>query len=160
MKVETKTDDGTSSEGVWFKNQDEFDISVAPSFKMSKNWSYGTMVLRESVVQKKTGHQRDGVVAARHLDPRIVVRGERSLQTAAELQLVALLADGGALGTVAGAVEILHLHGDRPDRIVESHLVLPHVDLVDRKLGRSNGSSQKGRQKQEQRTIFHNAEIL
>ena len=35
MKVETKTDDGTSSEGVWFKNQDEFDISVAPSFKMS-----------------------------------------------------------------------------------------------------------------------------
>jgi len=117
-------------------------------------------VLREGVVQKKTGHQRDGVVAARHLDPRIVVRGERSLQTAAELQLVALLADGGALGTVAGEVEILHLHGDRPDRIVESHLVLPHVDLVDRKLGRSNGSSQKGRQKQEQRTIFHNAEIL
>jgi len=44
MKVETKTDDGTSSEGVWFKNQDEFDISVAPSFKMSKNWSYGAIV--------------------------------------------------------------------------------------------------------------------
>ena len=43
MKVETKTDDGTSSEGVWFKNQDEFDISVAPSFKMSKNWSYGAI---------------------------------------------------------------------------------------------------------------------
>ncbi len=44
MKVETTTDDGTSSEGVWFKNQDEFDISVAPSFKMSKNWSYGAIV--------------------------------------------------------------------------------------------------------------------
>jgi len=44
MKVETKTDDGsTSSNGVWFKNQDEFDISVAPSFKMSKNWSYGAI---------------------------------------------------------------------------------------------------------------------
>ncbi len=29
--------------GIWFKNQDEFDISVAPSFKMSKNWSYGAI---------------------------------------------------------------------------------------------------------------------
>ncbi|MEZ3440430.1 DUF3078 domain-containing protein [uncultured Alistipes sp.] len=44
MKVETKTDDGsTSSNGVWFKNQDEFDLSVAPSFKMTKNWSYGAI---------------------------------------------------------------------------------------------------------------------
>jgi len=44
MKVETETADGTASEGIWFKNQDEFDISVAPSFKMSKNWSYGAIV--------------------------------------------------------------------------------------------------------------------
>ena len=45
MKVETANDDGsTSSDGVWFKNQDEFDISVAPSFKMSKNWSYGAIL--------------------------------------------------------------------------------------------------------------------
>ncbi|MCM1151134.1 MAG: DUF3078 domain-containing protein [Alistipes sp.] len=45
MKVETENEDGsTSSDGVWFKNQDEFDISVAPSFKMSKNWSYGAIV--------------------------------------------------------------------------------------------------------------------
>ncbi|WP_302603726.1 DUF3078 domain-containing protein [uncultured Alistipes sp.] len=48
MKVETevKNEDGstsTSSNGVWFKNQDEFDLSVAPSFKMSKNWSYGAI---------------------------------------------------------------------------------------------------------------------
>ncbi len=44
MKVETSNDDGsTSSNGVWFKNQDEFDLSVAPSFKMSKNWSYGAI---------------------------------------------------------------------------------------------------------------------
>ena len=28
-------------EGIWFKNQDEFEISTAPSFKMTKNWSYG-----------------------------------------------------------------------------------------------------------------------
>ncbi|MCM1301009.1 MAG: DUF3078 domain-containing protein [Bacteroides cellulosilyticus] len=44
MKVETANDDGsTSSDGIWFKNQDEFDLSVAPSFKMSKNWSYGAI---------------------------------------------------------------------------------------------------------------------
>lgn len=47
MKVEmTRQDeagnDYTASEGLWFKNQDEFDFSVAPSFKMARNWSYGT----------------------------------------------------------------------------------------------------------------------
>lgn len=49
MKVETTTTDDegkthTESNGVWFKNQDEFVISVAPSFKMSKNWSYGSII--------------------------------------------------------------------------------------------------------------------
>ena len=49
MKVETtqKDDEGneyTDSEGIWFKNQDEFVISVAPSFKMSDNWSYGSIL--------------------------------------------------------------------------------------------------------------------
>lgn len=39
MKVEI--DDG--EKGIWFKNQDEFEISTAPSFKMSKNWSYGVI---------------------------------------------------------------------------------------------------------------------
>ena len=29
--------------GIWFKNQDEFEISTAPSFKMTKNWSYGVI---------------------------------------------------------------------------------------------------------------------
>lgn len=48
MKVETSgTDpDGnpyTESNGVWFKNNDEFAVSIAPAFKMSKNWSYGTI---------------------------------------------------------------------------------------------------------------------
>ena len=56
MKVETQLDaDGNpmvddsgnkimDSEGVWFKNQDEFVVSVAPSFKMSENWSYGSIL--------------------------------------------------------------------------------------------------------------------
>ncbi len=43
MKVETTADDGSKqSDGIWFKNQDEFVIWVNPSFSMSKNWSYGS----------------------------------------------------------------------------------------------------------------------
>ncbi len=30
-----------TDENVWFKNQDEFSIAVAPSWEMTKNWSYG-----------------------------------------------------------------------------------------------------------------------
>lgn len=49
MKVETtKKDeagnDYTESNGIWFKNQDELVFSVAPSFKMSENWSYGSII--------------------------------------------------------------------------------------------------------------------
>lgn len=57
MKVETQRVDSEGkpmedangnkimdSEGVWFKNQDEFVVSVAPSFKMSDNWSYGSIL--------------------------------------------------------------------------------------------------------------------
>lgn len=45
MKVETTSDDGsTSSDGIWFKNQDEFLISTAPSFRMARNWSYGSIL--------------------------------------------------------------------------------------------------------------------
>lgn len=45
MKVETTADDGsTVSDGVWFKNQDEFAVSAAPSFKLAKNWSYGSII--------------------------------------------------------------------------------------------------------------------
>lgn len=45
MKVETTNAETSEkrSDGVWFKNQDEFVISTAPSFKMTKNWSYGAI---------------------------------------------------------------------------------------------------------------------
>ncbi|MFI3320160.1 MAG: DUF3078 domain-containing protein [Rikenellaceae bacterium] len=40
--VERTADDGsTYDETVWYKNQDEFSLSIAPAIKMSKNWSYG-----------------------------------------------------------------------------------------------------------------------
>lgn len=32
-----------SHDNVWYKNMDEFAVSIAPSFKMSKNWSYGAI---------------------------------------------------------------------------------------------------------------------
>lgn len=41
MRVENA--DG-SEEGIWFKNQDEFLISTAPSFRMARNWSYGSIL--------------------------------------------------------------------------------------------------------------------
>lgn len=45
MKVETTEADGsTTSEGIWFKNQDEFSFSTAPSFRMAKNWTYGSII--------------------------------------------------------------------------------------------------------------------
>lgn len=45
MKVEQTNDAGdTKSVGIWFKDQDEISISVAPSFKMAKNWSYGSII--------------------------------------------------------------------------------------------------------------------
>ncbi len=46
VKIETGKDEDENpiSDGVWFKNQDELRLSVAPSFKLSKNWSYGATV--------------------------------------------------------------------------------------------------------------------
>lgn len=41
MKVENVE---TGSTGVWFKNQDEFALSTAPSYKFAKNWSFGTIL--------------------------------------------------------------------------------------------------------------------
>ncbi len=43
MKVETTNENNESvSNGVWFKNQDEFVFWVNPAFKLAKNWSYGS----------------------------------------------------------------------------------------------------------------------
>lgn len=57
MEVETKVlgEDGkplkdeqgnniTTTDDVWFKNQDEFWIQTAPSIKFSKSWSYGALI--------------------------------------------------------------------------------------------------------------------
>ncbi len=41
MKVEYE--DGSDA-GIWFKNQDEFQISTAPAYKFSKNWSFGSIL--------------------------------------------------------------------------------------------------------------------
>ncbi len=57
MKVEmTKTDangqEYIDRQGIWFKNQDEFYLAVDPSWKMSKNWSYGASFKFRSQIAK------------------------------------------------------------------------------------------------------------
>ncbi len=37
-------DGSTYEENVWYKNQDEFEINFAPSYTMTKNWSYSANV--------------------------------------------------------------------------------------------------------------------
>lgn len=49
MKVETTNENNeTVSNGVWFKNQDEFVVWVNPAFTLAKNWSYGSTFLFRS----------------------------------------------------------------------------------------------------------------
>ena len=76
IKVETVTDDITSSDGIWFKNQDEFKISIAPSFKLSKNWSYGSIFnFRSQFIRGYTSrteqmnqHRKSNFMAPGYLD--------------------------------------------------------------------------------------------
>ena len=78
MKVETtqKDDEGneyTDSEGIWFKNQDEFVISVAPSFKMSDNWSYGSILNFRS--QFVNGYKSRSEQEKKHLKSKFMTPG-------------------------------------------------------------------------------------
>ncbi len=55
---------GDENKGIWFKNQDEFEVSTAPSFKMSKNWSYGSIIKFRSqfangYVSRTEQHKKD-----------------------------------------------------------------------------------------------------
>lgn len=45
VKVESTNEAGeTTSDGIWFKTQDELFISTAPGFKLAKNWTYGSTI--------------------------------------------------------------------------------------------------------------------
>lgn len=45
MKVEYQDDMGNAQDkGVWFKNQDEFQISTAPAYKFAKQWNFGAIL--------------------------------------------------------------------------------------------------------------------
>ena len=74
MKVENKAEN--TSEGVWFKNQDEFEISTAPKFNMSKNWSYGTIAKfrsqfangYKSRTEQKKEHRKSSFMTPGYLD--------------------------------------------------------------------------------------------
>ncbi|MDE5851195.1 MAG: DUF3078 domain-containing protein [Alistipes sp.] len=74
MKVENKAEN--TSDGVWFKNQDEFEISTAPKFNMSKNWSYGTIAKfrsqfvngYKSRTEQKKEHRKSSFMTPGYLD--------------------------------------------------------------------------------------------
>ncbi len=74
MKVENKAEN--TSEGIWFKNQDEFEISTAPKFNMSKNWSYGTIAKfrsqfvngYKSRTEQKKEHRKSSFMTPGYLD--------------------------------------------------------------------------------------------
>ena len=42
-RMNVEYEDG-SDEGIWFKNQDEFQISTAPAYKFSKHWDFGAIL--------------------------------------------------------------------------------------------------------------------
>ena len=77
MKVETTDDNGeTVSNGVWFKNQDEFLFWVNPAFTLAKNWTYGsTFQFRSQFVngyksrtEQEREHQKSAFLSPGYLD--------------------------------------------------------------------------------------------
>ena len=104
----------------------------------------GEEIFRKYVLQVEGRHQRDGVITARDRDPRVVVGGQRTLQAAAEFEVVALLADGGTFSLITGQVEIVDVDGGGLQLILESHALLLGIDLVDRNLGRSRNRCDQG----------------
>lgn len=61
------------SEGVWFKNQDEFVIWVNPAFEMAKNWSYGSILQFRS--QFVNGYKSRSEQEKKHLKSKFMTPG-------------------------------------------------------------------------------------
>ena len=61
------------SEGVWFKNQDEFVIWVNPAFEMAKNWTYGSILQFRS--QFVNGYKSRTEQKEEHLKSKIMTPG-------------------------------------------------------------------------------------
>mgnify|MGYP002543936406 CR=1 FL=1 len=61
------------SEGVWFKNQDEFVIWVNPAFEMAKNWTYGSILQFRS--QFVNGYKSRSEQEKKHLKSKFMTPG-------------------------------------------------------------------------------------
>lgn len=72
-KQDAEGNDYTESDGIWFKNQDEFVIWVNPSFSMSKNWSYGSTIQFRS--QFVNGYVSRTEQERRHLKSKFMTPG-------------------------------------------------------------------------------------
>ncbi|HJA98825.1 MAG TPA: DUF3078 domain-containing protein [Candidatus Alistipes avicola] len=44
MNVEVEDNGVTSSQGIWFKNQDEFQITTSPAYSLGKNWAIASII--------------------------------------------------------------------------------------------------------------------
>ena len=120
----------------------------------------GEKILGENMAQADHRRKRDGVVTARHRDPRVVVRGKRALHPAVEFEVVALLADRGALGLVTGAAEIIDIYGYGFQFVLKSHALLPGIDFVDGNLGRDGAADQKSRNKRQYEIKRFHSEVF
>lgn len=61
------------SEGVWFKNQDEFVFWVNPAFQMAKNWTYGSVIQFRS--QFVNGYKSRSEQEKKHLKSKFMTPG-------------------------------------------------------------------------------------
>lgn len=52
VSLDQTVDDVTTSESVWYKNQDEFQVSVSPAINISSKWSYGSTLKFRSQFSK------------------------------------------------------------------------------------------------------------
>ncbi|MFI3291898.1 MAG: DUF3078 domain-containing protein [Rikenellaceae bacterium] len=77
VRVDRVSADGTTyDEAVWYKNQDEFEINIAPSYTMSKNWSYSANIGFRSQFangyvsssSQESIHLKSGFLAPAYLD--------------------------------------------------------------------------------------------
>jgi len=147
------------SNSSWFLNQTPL-LSVDPHAVVThlgvEDRFERKEVLLEGVLQVEHRLKGNRVVTTRDRDPRIVVRGQRTLQVCLDLQVVALLADSGPLGLVTGQAEVVDIHGGRFQPVAEGYALLLGVHLVDRDLRRSGAcKGREGPQSENQAKFLH-----
>ena len=98
------------SEGVWFKNQDEFVIWVNPAFEMAKNWTYGSILQFRS--QFVNGYKSRSEQEKKHLKSKFMTPGYLDI----------------SLGITYKAPKEISDHGQHVSARLERHLCRKRLD--------------------------------